>query len=626
VNTSDIRQKVDRLIASGDSLGASRELAQLWAHDSSSACAGYVVARYEQLRPNLNLLPYRLAILRSFTVEPMVMLLRAATFSAGIDLTVHLSEFNAYAPEIFDPASKLYSFAPDVVILAVQTRDIAPDLWRDFAGRDDEHIQQSIDRVRAEFQSWIRAFRDHSQAHLIVHNLEEPEVPANGILDSQSESGQSAAIRKINSQLAAMASEQSGLYILDYDALVSRYGRAQWHDERKWLVMRLPVAAHNLIHLVNDWLRFLHPLTGKTAKAVAVDLDNTLWGGVIGEEGLAGIRLGTEYPGAAYQEIQRSLLDLRHRGILLAICSKNNSDDAMEALRKHPGMLLRPEHFAAMRISWADKSQNLRAIAQELNIGIDSLAFIDDNPVERQQIRQEVPEAFVLELPDDPMACAGAIRQCPRFERLSLLAEDQQRSDYYQQHREREHLQKTALSREEFYRSLQQEIEIDRLDKSTLSRIAQLTNKTNQFNLTTHRYSEQQILELANSPDWDIFHLRVRDRFGDNGLVGVAITHRTGAICEIDSLLLSCRVIGRTVETAFLSFLADHARKQGAQRLRGWFLPTQKNEPARDFYPNHGFEAVKQNGRGTLWDLDAATTSVQCPDWIRLHILDGDKG
>ncbi|PYX89681.1 MAG: hypothetical protein DMG68_04305, partial [Acidobacteria bacterium] len=190
-----------------------------------------------------------------------------------------------------------------------------------------------------------------------------------------------------------------------------------------------------------EWLRFLHPLIGKVAKAVVVDLDNTLWGGIIGEDGMTGIKLGNEYPGAAFRDLQRALLDLHQRGILLAICSKNNRDDAMEALQNHPGMLLRPDHFACMRINWTDKAQNLREIAKELNIGVDSLAFLDDNPIERQQVRSHLPEVHVIELPHDPMQFARVVRQSPVFERLKLSAEDQQRGVMYQAQRERKHLE-----------------------------------------------------------------------------------------------------------------------------------------------------------------------------------------
>ncbi len=623
MNTSDLRQEIDRLLASSDTGAASRLLAELWAKESSSSAASFLISRYQQLRSKLNLLPYRLAILRSFTVEPMVPLLRAAAFAAGIDLTLYVSEFNAHVQEMLDPASPLYRFAPDAAILAVQTRDVVPGLWRGFSTSAEQ--SQAVGRVTAEFRHWAGVFRSHSQAHLVVHNLEQPVLPGGGVLDDQRVDNQTHAIQQINRELRQMAAEHTGVYVLDYDALVARYGRANWHDEGKWLTVRLPVAAHNLHHLVNEWLRFLHPLTGKVAKALVVDLDNTLWGGVIGEDGMAGIRLGTEYPGAAFQEVQRAMLSLYQRGILLAICSKNNREDAMEALQNHPGMLVKQTHFAAMRINWGEKAQNLLDIAAELNIGVDSLVFLDDNPFERQQVRAQVPEVFVIELPHDPMGFARALRECPRFERLALSTEDQQRGHYYQIQREREQLEQTVSSREDFYRSLGQEIEIAPVDKSSLPRVAQLTNKTNQFNLTTHRYTEQQLSELASSPNWHCFSLSVRDRFGDNGLVGVAITHEEDTICEIDTLLLSCRVIGRTVETAFLSFLADHARRHGSFKLRGWFLPTRKNAPAGEFYPNHGFQVVEKSGEGTLWALDLEEDRVACPEWIRLDIVEGDR-
>lgn len=625
VNSSESRQEIDRLIASNDAAGAARALTDLWAHEASPAAASFVVERFERLRSSLTFLPYRVAILRSFTVEPMVPLLRAAALCTGIDLTIHVSDFNAHVQAIMDPGSSLYGFAPDAVFIAVQTRDVAPDLWDASSALAPEQASASVARVATEFRNWVRAFRKHSPAHLILHNLEQPVRPSRGVLDAQPGASQAAAIAQMNHELRTLASEQMGVYVLDYDGLVARYGRATWHDERKWLTVRLPIAAPHLQQLVREWLRFLHPLAGKVAKALVVDLDNTLWGGVIGEDGLAGIRLGAEYPGAAFQALQRALLDLHRRGILLAICSKNNPGDALEALEKHPGMILEPSHFAATRINWTDKPQNLREIAQELNIGVDALAFLDDNPIERQQVRSALPEVFVIDLPADPMEFARAVRDCPLFERLALSTEDQQRGAIYQAQRDREQLEQTIASREDFYRSLQQEAELAPLTKGNLARVAQLTNKTNQFNLTTRRYTEQQISDLTASPGWECFSLRVRDRFGDNGLVGVAITHLNGDTCEIDTLLLSCRVIGRTIETAFLAFLAERARVQGARVLQGWFLPTKKNAPARDFYWAHGFAAADQNGDGTLWTLDLAANPLPTPEWVRLRIVKGDQ-
>ncbi len=596
MNSQENRQEIDRLIEKGDGPAASIALSELWHSEKGPAAASFAVPRYERIRAQLPLLPYRVAMLRSFTVEPMISMLRAAAFSAGIDLTVHLSDFNAYAQEILDPASSLYRFQPDAALLAVQTRDIAPELWKEFADLDASQVSSACSRVTQEFQQWITAFRQNCKAHLIVHNLEEPNFAANGLLDIHDGNGQKLSIQRINRELVDTARKETGVFVLDYDSLIARHGRDSWHNEQRWLTVRLPLAGPSMNPLVDEWMRFLHPLTGKTAKCVVVDLDNTLWGGVIGEDGMEGIRLGGDHPGAAYQELQRALLDLHHRGILLAICSKNNPEDAWEALNRHPGMKLQPKHFSATRINWLEKPANIREIAAELNIGLDSLAFLDDNPSESREVRSALPEVWVLDLTNDPMLFARAIRECPLFERLSLSSEDQQRNEMYQAQRERDQLQQAIPSREDFLRSLQQEVEIEPVSKSTLARIAQLTNKTNQFNLTTRRRSEQEIAELCASPGWSCFSLSVRDRFGDNGLVGVAITHRQQECSEIDTLLLSCRVIGRSVEAAFLSFLACDARERGSSPAV-WLVSPNKEKSASQRFLSLAWFCYGSSGR-----------------------------
>jgi FkbH-like protein len=617
METGDFRGDVDRAIARGDASGAARMLASAWELEPGSAMAGFVAARYGRIAGSLGLLQQRWAILRSFTVEPVVPVFKAGAYAAGIALETHLGEFNAYAQEILDPGSALYRFQPDAAILAVQTRDVAPGLWRGEPAADD---------VLSRFGDWIGSFRKYSKAALIVHSLDVPAVPGAGILDAQREDNAAEAIQRINRGLRALAGEYRGVYILDYHALVARHGRERWGDARKWLTVRLPVASANLPHLAAEWLRFLHPLAGKVAKCVAVDLDNTLWGGVIGEDGMNGIRLGAEYPGAAFQELQRALLDLSRRGILLAVCSKNNPADAMEALSGHPGMLLQPRDFAAMRINWNDKARNLREIARELNIGLDTIAFLDDNPVERQQVREQAPEAIVIRLPEDPMDYARAVRDCPWFERLALSDEDRRRGAYYAAQRQRVELERSVTSKEDFYRGLDQVAEIAPVNAQTLARVSQLTQKTNQFNLTTRRYTEQQIAGMAAAPNWRVWSLRVKDRYADNGLVGVAIARVDGEVCEIDSFLMSCRVIGRTLETAFLARLAADAREQGAKVLQGWFRPTKKNAPALEFYREHGFEVAERTEEGVLWRLDLQEKEIRTPEWIKQVIAADEHG
>jgi FkbH-like protein len=613
------RQTIEELLLSGPPRTAARSLAAYWRQERSPAAAHFVVGGFERLLPELALLDCRVAILRSFTVEPVIPLLRAAGFSAGLHLHLQLSDFNVYVQEIVDPQSRLYAWQPDVVILSLQTADVAPRLWERYNESTAEQRGGIIAETVGRYESWIEAFRSQSQAALIIHNLEVPSIPSRGLLDAQSLDGQQDAVAEINRQLRTIASKHTGVYVLDYDGLVARHGRSNWTDERKRLTISLPISTANLIHLCDEWMRFLHPITGRIVKAIVVDLDNTLWGGVLGEDGVAGIQVGREYPGAGYLQLQRALLDLRDRGILLAIASKNDAEEALDVLANHPDMLLRPDHFVARRINWQDKEQSLREIAAELNLGLDALAFLDDNPVERERIATELPEVTVIDLPDDPLAFGQALRDCPAFERLAVSEEDRRRGQYYADQKQREELQRSSNSPEDFFRSLRQVVEIAPVGPTTLVRVAQLTQKTNQFNLTTRRYSEQEVAALANREDVQVFAMRVKDVYNDNGIVGVAVLLHQDGRSEIETFLLSCRVIGRTVETAFLSFISEQAKAHGAARLIGRFVPTRKNTPAADFYSRHGFALTAQTEADSMHEFDLSSGSIPCPDWILIQ-------
>jgi len=616
MSSSDQRSHVDRLIADGKPLEAEYEIAQLWRSDPSSAA--FVVSRYKLIRSGLSLRPCKVAIERSFTLEPLENVCRAAAFVNGIDVTLRLGPFNAYAQDMLNPESGLYQFDPDVVFLAVLTSDVAPELWTWSARTPDAVAQGLMQRVVSHFQQLIETFRAHSARYLVVHLLERPAYPNQGILDNQTLVSQMAIIGRINDELRRLACRQKGVYTLDYDGLISRVGSLNWRDEAKWEAVRLPIRSEFHRLLAQEWLKFLHPISGRIAKLVAVDLDNTLWGGVIGEDGLAGIKLGKEYPGAAYRSLQQALLDLRERGLLLAVCSKNNIDDAMEAFDKHPEMLLKREDFAALRINWNDKVSNLRAIASELNVGLESIAFVDDNPVERQQVRSVLPEVQIVELPENPTQFESIVRNFPAFERLALSEEDRERSLYYAAHERALELRSQSKTLEEFYHFLHQRVVIQAITPLTLTRVAQLTQKTNQFNLTTRRYSEQQIQAFATRSGWRAYTIRVIDRYADNGLVGVAFTIDSQDTCEIETFLLSCRVIGRGIETALLARIVEEARQRGMRHLKGRFIPTKKNRPAHTFFRDNGFAPLDETSEGVAWQLDLQRGNVPWPAWIEL--------
>ncbi len=618
-HSKEIREQVEHCLAEGRWQQAHVRLGDFWRSEARAAAANYVMSCYEKLRAHVALTQTRVAILRSMTIEPLVPILRSAALVEGIDPVVHVGQFNSYAQEILDPNSAAYSFHPDIVLLAVQTRDIAPELWDGYADLSEAGTQAVVDGVLQSFAIWIRKFREHTNASLVIHNLEKPNASL-GVLDTQRQSNQLGAIEQINAGLRAICGEHRGVYVLDYDALVAQQGRGRWHDEGKWLTMRMPFAPDSILPMVGAWLKFIHPLTGMICKVLALDLDNTLWGGILGEDGQDGIKLGTEYPGALYRSFQRAILDLHQRGILLAVCSKNNPQEAMAALKNHPGMLLRPEHFAAFRINWQDKARNLREIAAELNLGIDSIAFFDDNRVERELVRSEIPEVKVIAVPDHAQGYAETLRACPYFERLALSAEDQKKTKQYQDQRKRSELAQSTGSLEDFFRSLEQEVAIERVTPESIGRVAQLTQKTNQYNVTTRRYTEQQIDGFASRPDCGVYSVRVKDRFGDNGIVGVLITRTEEDVCEIDTFLLSCRVIGRTIETAMLGFLTDMSKAQGASILQGWFIPTKKNAPVKDLYASHKFQLAETKNGATLWSLNLEEANIPFPEWIRVNV------
>ena len=518
----ELRPRIAQAAAHGHA-GRARGLAsRLWHSTPTLAAAGFL-AKTLLDSPAVATWPRRrVFVLRSFTVEPIIPALVAEGLAAGVVFEVTVGDFNAYSQELLDPGSRLYAADPDVAILAVQTRDIAPELWAGTGGSAAAYAA-AIDRVTAELTTLVEAFRGRSARPLVIHGLDLPVHATDGIGDHQRGAGQINAVREINRRVVELAAGKIEVYVLDYDRLVARHGSDRWYDERLWASARLPLNTVLMPALAAEWARFLFATGPALAKVLVCDLDNTLWGGVIGEDGLEGIVLGDNEETCPYLRTQRAILNLSDRGIVLAICSKNNPDDALQALERHERMLLRPQHFAAMRMNWIDKPTNLAEIAAEISVGRDALVFLDDNPVEREHVMQHAPEVRVLELPDDVQRFADVVRRFPLFERLRLTAEDRERGAMYAQQRCRDELQRSATSVEDYYRSLQMRMQARPVVHETVARASQLTQKTNQFNMTTRRYTEAEIAAFAASAPHRVWTVQVADRFGDNGIVGLLI-------------------------------------------------------------------------------------------------------
>lgn len=565
----------------------------------------------------------RLALIGSSTLDYVRAYLEAHCRLAGLMPEFYVGPFGQYAQDILDPASPLYAFAPDVIIAAVHGRAVFPDLYDNPFDLPVAARREAASAVVERVAGLLGQLTSRSRAVVVWHTFATPQHSPLGTLDLRDEFGQSALFAAINAGVAERVRRDfASVYLVDEDRVYGRVGKQHVTDPRLWFLARMGIGEGALGTLTAEYMRFIKAARGRARKCLVLDLDNTLWGGVVGEDGPHGIALGQEAPGNAYRAFQEVVLDLWKRGIILAIASKNNEADALEVLERHPDMLLRPRHFAAMRINWLDKATNLEAIARELNIGLDSIVFVDDNPAECALIRARLPQVLTVQLPQDPALYRGTLLALTDFESLHLTEEDRQRGQLYAQRRERQDWEAHhADNLGDYLSELGLVVEVQVADEFAIPRIAQLIGKTNQFNLTTRRHSEADVRAFATAADHAVYGVRVRDRFGDHGLVGAAIVGRGGDVWEIDTLLMSCRVLGRGVETAFLSALVAAAREGGAHTVRGLFIPTAKNLPARDFYSDNGLRLVGERDDGTQeWELDVRAQVVASPAWLTLQV------
>ncbi len=571
------------------------------------------------LSEKLALRPFRVALLSSFSIEFIHPALVALGFLNGLRIEIFQAGFGQFRQEILNPGSGLYSFSPDAVILAIEGKDWIPSLYGSYLHTLDQGTEEILSMAGDELAGLVKVFRRHSAAAMLVHNFAPPTWRQLGILDGQAKAGQVQAVHRLNEALQAMGRETSGLFVVDYAGLVSRFGALQWYDERMDHYARAPISQGALPGLATEYMKYFRSLTGQTKKCLVLDLDDTLWGGVLGEEGTMGIQLGPNYPGSAYVAFQQAILDLHTRGVILAIASKNNAADVDELFASHPHMVLKMDHFASQQINWKPKSESLVEIAKHLNIGLEHMVVTDDNPAECEQIAAALPMVTTISLPKQPELYVRALLEEGLFDSLNFSAEDQRRRELYRQRAEAETLRAQSDSLEDFYRSLDVEVIFARLDDVSLARAAQLTQKTNQFNVTTFRYSEAQLRQRLADPTWMLITARVRDRFGDNGIVGLMMAQAKQGVLDIDTFLLSCRVIGRTVETAMLGHLCEHAARRGIKSLLGRVIASAKNLPARDLFERHGFKKLDgQDSGDTSWILDLERGFVRCPEWIRV--------
>jgi FkbH-like protein len=554
--------------------------------------------------------PLRISILRNIVLEPIEAYLRYLALEMGFNAQCRFGQYDNVFQEAVGGCPELLNEMTDCVLVFLRLETLAWDLARTPLSLSPTQLASERARVEDFVSAVLEGLRRQTPALILWHAFERPLHPALGILDAQDPAGQAAAIQELNDFVRDRLRRWPSAYFVDLNACVARVGAHAFYDARYWHIGKAPYSRQGLAEIADEVFRYLRPLEGKNKKCVVLDCDGVLWGGILGEDGFDGIKLGPTYPGSMYHELQQELLNLHGRGVLLALCSKNNAEEVWEVFERHPGMILRREHIAAARINWDDKASNLRQIAAELNLGLDSLVFLDDNEVEVELVRQLLPAVHVLHLPAD-----RAVEYRDRLlaygwcDTLTLSHEDRRRTAMYRAEQARHQLRGSSSDLDGYYRSLAMVLEVRFADAFSIPRIAQLTQKTNQFNLTTRRYGEAEVQQLSSRDDVDVIAVRLRDRFGDSGLVGVCILHYAEQQAVFDTFLLSCRALGRGVEDAMLVQCLARVRARHCRTAIGEYRPTAKNAQVEEFYARHGFRRVPGDTttHRFLIDVTAAT-------------------
>lgn len=538
----------------------------------------------------------RAALLASFTIQPFVPVLRVEAARIGVWLDVYVAPYGQYFQELLDPRSGLYAFRPHVTFMAIDSEVLWDLRWACGEPRDSDAVVAALVEPLC---TGIAAFGGTGTGAVVVNDFTLPRASTEGVNAFRRRDTFAHTVGLANKHLRKELATNGTTFLFPFADLVTSLGRGAALNWRMHYRGHLTWSDALSRAVARRWAGYAAAVIGRATKCLVLDLDDTLWGGVLGEAGPEGIAIGPQGEGRAYLDFQRELLDLQRQGILLAVASKNNHDEVMAVLRDHPHQLIREEHLAAIRVDWNDKASNIRAIAAELGIALDHMLFIDDSPHERAWVRETLPELLVPDPPPDPAELGVWLGTLPSLVLLHQTEEDAARTRRYRDERARETLRNEAGDLDAFLRRLRIRVRIEPMTDATRPRVVQLLWKTNQFNFTTRRHDEATLARSAASGDWRVYTMEVSDDFGDSGLVGAAIVEPSRTAWHIESFLLSCRVIGKSVESALLSAIAEDARHAGAQLLTADFVDSGRNAPASGVLAAHGF-ARADTGRWSV--------------------------
>ena len=557
---------------------------------------------FAHLKKNLkkdfsNLKELKVAVLGDTATQFLVQALRGFGFEKGFDLNIWESDFNQIERQVFDPSSELYEFKPEIVIvfqsahkLLASYNKMKPEKYSSLA----DYQMELVDNLNSTITSRL-------QSKIIYYNYTEINDAVFGNYANKVASSFLYQLRKLNYELMVFAAKHPNFYLCDISSLQNQFGKTSFFHTSVYINTEMVLSIDILPEVASKTIDLIAAMNGKFKKCLIVDLDNTMWGGIIGDDGLENIQVGSLGIGKAFTEFQYWIKKLKNRGIILAICSKNTESVAMEPFEQHPDMVLKMEDFSVFVANWENKADNIRYIQSILNIGFDSMVFLDDNPFERNIVRQNIPDITVPELPEDPADYLEYLYQLNLFETISFSNEDVERTTQYQVEAKRNILKKSFTNEEDFLKSLNMVSLVEPFNKFNSPRVAQLSQRSNQFNLRTVRYTEAAIETLAGeNEEYHTFSFTLEDKYGDNGLICVIVLKREDkSSLFIETWLMSCRVLKRGMEHFVLNTIVNFAKEKGYLTIKGEYIPTKKNEMVKDHYSKLGFHQV-----GNLWQLN----------------------
>lgn len=537
----------------------------------------------------------RLALLGDSATQFLAKAIRGFGYDEKINFEIFEADYDQLDRQILDPGSEFYHSNPEFVVLYLSSEK----LWKRFAHLDPKAKPQFADQIHSDLKNWWQNISANSKAKIIQFNLVELNDGVFGNFANRAPTSFLFQLRKLNCALMTLAQEYKQVFIADIAALSSHVGYANSHDPRLYVTSKVAFALEFLPPVAKAVTDIIKAVSGTFKKCLILDLDNTVWGGVIGDDGMEGIQVGELGMGHAFDALQEWARELKQRGIILAVCSKNEEETAKKPFRDHPEMTLRLEDIAVFVANWNNKADNIKSIQATLNIGFDSMVFVDDNPFERNLIREHLPAVTVPELPEDPAMYVSYLRSLNLFETASYSEEDLERTKQYQQEIARTDLQKSFTNIDDYLKSLEMVSVVKAFDDFNTPRIAQLTQRSNQFNLRTIRYTEADVKAMSQSPEFITLSFNLEDKFGDHGLIALIILKREAdKTAFIDTWIMSCRVLKRGMEEFTVNQMVKHARAAGIEKLIGEYLPTSKNAMVKDLYAQIGFTA--NNGK---WEL-----------------------